>query len=99
MTGGIRSARRTHGRRGRAVTAWFGLCLLAGPTLSAGPALAQDSGAVPRPTLGARRDGVVTPPARIDPGMARAAPHLPTRSTPVLHPRTRDSHGVRIVPK
>ncbi len=96
MTGGILSARKASGRR--SVVGCFGLCLLLGP-LPGASALAQAAGAAPRPPPRARTDGVVTPPAQIDPGMARAAPHLPPRSMPVLHPRTRDNHGVRIVPK
>ena len=99
MASGILSRRRVHGGRSRAVMRWFGLCLLAGSIASAGPAVAQDRVAVPPPALGARGDGVVTPPGRIDPGMTHAAPHLPSRSMPVLRPRTRDGRGVRIVPK
>ncbi len=95
MTGGILSRRRIGRRRGS--TLWFGLCL--GALLPSAAVLAQDPAAAPRPPAGTRNDGVVTPPAQIDPGMARAAPHLPPRSTPVLHPRARNSHGVRIVPK
>ncbi len=99
MTGEILSWRHAAGHRARAIVRRFGPWLLAGPILLAAPALAQDNGAVPRPPAAARTDGVVTPPAQIDPGMARAAPHLPARSTPVLHPRTRNSRGMRIVPK
>ncbi len=100
MTGGILTAGwRTAGRRGRGTARCFGLWLLAGSVLPATAALAQDAGAAPHPPAAARTDGVVTPPAQIDPGMARAAPQLPPRSTPVLHPRRRNSRGMRIVPK
>ena len=99
MTEGIHSRQQAHRCRSRVVKGWFGLCLLAGPILLAGRASAQDRTTVPPPALGASGNGIVTPPARLAPGMAHAAPRQPARSTPVLHPRTRDSHGVRIVPK
>lgn len=95
----------------RLVAAASLMALLAAQPALAQPALApaKPVPAAPAPVTAApafqpasRSDGLLTPPAEVDPGMSRPAPEMPARSTPVIHPRElhKGRRGnVEVVPK
>ena len=93
---------------------WLAASLLlgvaGGPALSGAQTVPQDGVVTPgqagspsdhvsRPAGGVSR-GVITPKGGVDPGMTVKVPHLPQRSTPVIHPQqTSPDGGTVVVPK